>query len=173
MWRNTACTQRALPHAHMSKKGTEDGWQLSRQVGRDMHSGVFVEAVCPHGVGHHKGVHGCDGCCANPPAPIWAQVTVDEPTPPRAHEVPSNSVPSPITYFNLLIDEQRCHVLNALHNLLMDKGAEMMMYLAKGNLAGVCAEMFEEIKDKEHKNKWCQDPNCEYDKPNDNEQRED
>lgn len=23
------------------------------------------EYACPHGIGHSKGVHGCDGCCAN------------------------------------------------------------------------------------------------------------
>jgi len=24
------------------------------------------EYACPHGVGHGKGVHGCDGCCSHP-----------------------------------------------------------------------------------------------------------
>jgi hypothetical protein len=41
-------------------------WELSVQGDRDMHRGSFAEAICPHGVGHHKGIHGCDGCCANP-----------------------------------------------------------------------------------------------------------
>ena len=22
------------------------------------------EILCPHGVGHGKGIHGCDGCCS-------------------------------------------------------------------------------------------------------------
>jgi hypothetical protein len=25
--------------------------------------GIIVEYTCPHGIGHDKGVHGCDGCC--------------------------------------------------------------------------------------------------------------
>lgn len=24
------------------------------------------ELLCEHGVGHEKGVHGCDGCCSKP-----------------------------------------------------------------------------------------------------------
>lgn len=52
-------------------------WEVSRQRGRDIHSGVFVEAICAHGIGHHKGVHGCDGCCANWPEEISDQVTKD------------------------------------------------------------------------------------------------
>lgn len=30
-------------------------------------SGQRTEWVCPHGIGHHRGVHGCDGCCADEP----------------------------------------------------------------------------------------------------------
>jgi hypothetical protein len=30
----------------------------------DIH-GKLTEWICPHGVGHHRGIHGCDGCCAN------------------------------------------------------------------------------------------------------------
>jgi hypothetical protein len=55
-------------------------WTLSSQTGRDMHPGVFVEAICPHGVGHHKGVHGCDGCCATWPKEIADRVTKDKST---------------------------------------------------------------------------------------------
>ena len=36
-----------------------------------------TEAICPHGIGHHKGVHGCDGCCDNCPAELWENVTND------------------------------------------------------------------------------------------------
>ena len=25
--------------------------------------GYSDEITCPHGVGHEKGIHGCDGCC--------------------------------------------------------------------------------------------------------------
>jgi hypothetical protein len=51
-------------------------WSLSRRYGRDMHSDPFVEAICAHAVGRHKGVHGCDGCC---PAPkeMWDKVSED------------------------------------------------------------------------------------------------
>jgi DNA-binding XRE family transcriptional regulator len=59
------------------------GWQLSHQLGRDMHSGIFVEVICPHGVGHHKGIHGCHftdeshtlTCCSNCPPQLWEKVT--------------------------------------------------------------------------------------------------
>lgn len=51
------------------------GWYVLPQYGRDMHPGRFVEAICPHGVGHHVGVHGCDGCCAHPPKEIWKHVS--------------------------------------------------------------------------------------------------
>jgi hypothetical protein len=52
------------------------GWHLTVQYDRDIHAGRFVEAICFHDVGHHKGVHGCGGCC---PAPkeIWDKVTED------------------------------------------------------------------------------------------------
>ncbi len=55
----------------------KDGWQLYPQFFRDMHASPFYEAICPHGVGHHKGVHGCDGCCKDCPADIWDKVTED------------------------------------------------------------------------------------------------
>ncbi len=58
----------------MAKKSK---WYLQRQVGRDMHKYVFDEAICPHSIGHHKGVHGCDGCCANAPKEIWDNVSED------------------------------------------------------------------------------------------------
>lgn len=50
-------------------------WIISKRHWRDIHGPDFVEAYCPHGIGHHKGVHGCDGCCANCPKEIWDQVT--------------------------------------------------------------------------------------------------
>lgn len=54
-------------------------WRLSRQAGRDLHPGRFVEAICPHGVGHHRGIHGCDGCCSTDPAGLMDQTTKDTP----------------------------------------------------------------------------------------------
>jgi len=52
-------------------------WTLSREIGRDMHRGIFIEAICAHGVGHHKGIHGCDGCCVNWPKEIANKVSKD------------------------------------------------------------------------------------------------
>lgn len=52
-------------------------WQLSKQFGRDMHNSPFVEAICEHGVGHHKGVHGCDGCCSTWPLYVSQEVSED------------------------------------------------------------------------------------------------
>ena len=37
-----------------------------------------VEAICAHGTGHHKGVHGCDGCCKYAPKELWDKVTEDK-----------------------------------------------------------------------------------------------
>lgn len=63
----------------MKKKKTLLGWKLTApQYYRDMHAAGFVEAMCPHGIGHHKGVHGCDGCCVAAPKDIWAKVTDEE-----------------------------------------------------------------------------------------------
>lgn len=28
--------------------------------------GRMTEWICPHGIGHHNGAHGCDGCCGLP-----------------------------------------------------------------------------------------------------------
>jgi len=28
------------------------------------------EYLCPHGIGHENGVHGCDGCCADKDFPL-------------------------------------------------------------------------------------------------------
>lgn len=62
----------------MKKKITKnEDWKLSIQSKRGMHPGMFVEAICKHGVGHHKGVHGCDGCCAKVPKKIWNAVSKD------------------------------------------------------------------------------------------------
>ncbi len=52
-------------------------WKLLPQTGRDIHSGIFVEALCAHGVGHHNGTHGCDGCCSDMPKDILKQVSKD------------------------------------------------------------------------------------------------
>lgn len=53
-------------------------WTLSTPHWRDIHGSDFVEAFCEHGTGHHKGVHGCDGCCADWPEEISQKVTVED-----------------------------------------------------------------------------------------------
>lgn len=53
-------------------------WKLTEPHWRDLHEPGFVEAICEHGIGHHKGVHGCDGCCAKAPKEIWGKVTNEE-----------------------------------------------------------------------------------------------
>lgn len=58
-------------------KQSKENWKLSIQFDRDIHSGEFVEAICEHGIGHHNGVHGCDGCCATWPDEISNRVTKD------------------------------------------------------------------------------------------------
>jgi hypothetical protein len=58
-------------------ENTNGGWKLSVQNGRDMYAEGFTEAVCPHGIGHHKGVHGCDGCCNQAPEDMWEKVSAD------------------------------------------------------------------------------------------------
>lgn len=30
-------------------------------------SGKRTEWICSHGIGHHQGIHGCDGCCVDEP----------------------------------------------------------------------------------------------------------
>lgn len=59
----------------------EKEWSLTKpQNFRDMHDVGFIEVVCPHGVGHHKGVHGCDlqdgePCCKSAPKELWDKVS--------------------------------------------------------------------------------------------------
>lgn len=61
-----------------NKLKTPKGWKLWEQHFRDIHKSPFFEASCPHGVGHHKGVHGCDGCCRKIlETEMWAEVTED------------------------------------------------------------------------------------------------
>ncbi len=65
---------------------TSKTWELSVPTYRDIHGGGFIEAVCPHGVGHHNGIHGCHMsktnpgkyCCDDCPSELWEQVSKDE-----------------------------------------------------------------------------------------------
>lgn len=64
----------------MKSTSKKSKWSLHTRGGGpfDIHRYPFVEAICEHGVGHHKGVHGCDGCCSNVPEEIWEAVTDDK-----------------------------------------------------------------------------------------------
>ena len=55
----------------------EKEWTLTEPHYRDIHGSHFVEARCPHGVGHHRGVHGCDGCCGKAPEGLMEKTTKD------------------------------------------------------------------------------------------------
>ena len=78
-----------------TQKEPERKWSIRSQYGRDIHEELFVEAICPHGVGHHKGAHRCHetyvpigdingftripkSCCYLCPPDLWAQVTDDD-----------------------------------------------------------------------------------------------
>ena len=52
----------------------EKSWELSKRWS-DIRPNGLIEAICPHGVGHHKGIHGCDGCCKDAPYYFWNKVT--------------------------------------------------------------------------------------------------
>lgn len=54
----------------------EQDWTLHSRWS-DIRSNGLIEAICPHGVGHHLGIHGCDGCCKTIPKEFRNQVTKD------------------------------------------------------------------------------------------------
>ena len=39
-------------------EGVREGWTKNRRYDKGV-----TEDVCPHGIGHEDGIHGCDGCC--------------------------------------------------------------------------------------------------------------
>lgn len=59
------------------KRTKPEEWKFQKRWS-DIHGDGFIEAICAHGIGHHKGVHGCDGCCVNVPIGIWKLVTNEE-----------------------------------------------------------------------------------------------
>lgn len=74
--------------------------------------------------------------------------------------------------FNLIIDKDRCHILQALQNLPMQEtgGGKFFHYLAKKGLIDCYDAMMDEVSDKRHERDWCIDPNCDYKK---NEEEDD
>lgn len=57
-------------------KTTKPEWTIHPRFS-DIRPLGFVEALCSHGVGHHRGIHGCDGCCENMPEEIAKKTTKD------------------------------------------------------------------------------------------------
>ncbi len=49
-------------------------WKFEKRWS-DIRTNGLIEAICSHGIGHHKGVHGCDGCCNSCPKELWDKVT--------------------------------------------------------------------------------------------------
>lgn len=63
---------------------TPEKWTIRKRFS-DIRSGGLVEAICPHGIGHHRGVHGChmkdgtlESCCSTCPKEIWEQTTLEK-----------------------------------------------------------------------------------------------
>jgi hypothetical protein len=59
------------------EKAVEAGEVITRYSDMER-SGKRTEWVCQHGTGHHKGVHGCDGCCSKAPKDMWDKVPSDK-----------------------------------------------------------------------------------------------
>lgn len=57
--------------ANLTAEDVMREWEINKRL-------YVTEAICPHGIGHHKGIHGCDGCCKDAPAELWSQVTEDK-----------------------------------------------------------------------------------------------
>ena len=54
----------------------EEKWKIVPRYS-DIRSNGLVEAICEHGIGHHRGVHGCDKCCFDWPKDIEKQTTLE------------------------------------------------------------------------------------------------
>ncbi len=64
-------------HINKEMKTKPQEWKLTDHYFRDIHGSNFVEAICAHGVGHHRGIHGCDGCCDDMPIVLLNKTTKD------------------------------------------------------------------------------------------------
>jgi hypothetical protein len=58
------------------KTTNNNQWKIETRWS-DIRGFGFVEALCAHGIGHHNGTHGCDGCCSNMPQDIANQISKD------------------------------------------------------------------------------------------------
>lgn len=58
------------------KQTKPEEWKIEKRWS-DIREDGLIEAICAHGVGHHNGVHGCDGCCANMPKELSDKLTTD------------------------------------------------------------------------------------------------
>jgi hypothetical protein len=68
----------------------------------DIH-GKLTEWICPHGVGHHRGIHGCDGCCANESK--MEQTTYEETTAHNDHVGKADDMVPPQSHIEEILKE--------------------------------------------------------------------
>lgn len=69
--------------------------------------------------------------------------------------------------FNLVIDEDRCHVLQLFFSVLEHGAtpAEFFKYLGKNNLVECYESFAKDAETKQHKLGWCKDPECQFNFP--------
>jgi len=77
-WLRNLLKSKPKPKKLVIQSTPNKDWTISRQVGRDIHNSIFIEAICYHGIGHHRGVHGCDGCCGSWPKEVALQTTKED-----------------------------------------------------------------------------------------------
>lgn len=93
-------------------------------------SGKRTEWICPHGIGHHRGVHGCDGCCANEPK--MKETTEDITTPLESPK--DSNVPEWEKGFDSLIDWEYVYELQRVKSAELEVADFMEAYEIKNKL---------------------------------------
>lgn len=58
------------------KETKPEEWKFEKRFS-DIREDGLIEAICIHGIVHHDGIHGCDGCCTYCPKELWDKVTKD------------------------------------------------------------------------------------------------
>lgn len=69
--------------------------------------------------------------------------------------------------FNLVIDEDRCHILQGLFNAveLGVSPGDFFRHLGKHTLLECYDGLTTDVEKKQHERGWCKDPDCEFNKP--------
>lgn len=57
-------------------KTKPEEWKIEKRFS-DIRENGLIEAICIHGIGHHLGIHGCDGCCKDLPKELADKLTKD------------------------------------------------------------------------------------------------